>query len=125
MEILGEPDDMEADGKRCMGAMAIVTYMPQSTQNLLKLPPKGGGILPLPIGDNKHVDVAMVWAPRLFASNFGVSARIVESSDDSAVSLWKWVLYGSPGICEWYTLGRSRELIVFWGTTSARGGRLA
>jgi len=44
--ILGDPDDMEVDRKRCMGAMAIVTHAPQSTQNLLKLPPKGGGFAP-------------------------------------------------------------------------------
>ena len=44
--ILGDPDDMEVDGKRRMGAMAIVTHAPQSTQNLLKLPPKGGGFAP-------------------------------------------------------------------------------
>jgi hypothetical protein len=29
-----------------MGAMAIVTHAPQSTQNLLKLPPQGGGFAP-------------------------------------------------------------------------------
>ena len=46
MAILGDPDDMEVDGKRRMGAMAIVTHVPQSTQNLLKLPPKGGGFAP-------------------------------------------------------------------------------
>ncbi len=44
--ILGDLDDMEVDGKRRMGAMAIVTHVPQSTQNLLKLPPKGGGFAP-------------------------------------------------------------------------------
>ena len=44
--ILGDPDNMEVDGKRRMGAMAIVTHVPQSTQNLLKLPPKGGGFAP-------------------------------------------------------------------------------
>jgi len=44
--ILGDPDDMEVDGKRRMGAMAIVTHVPQSTQNLLKLPPQGGGFAP-------------------------------------------------------------------------------
>ena len=46
MAILGDPDDMEVDGKRRMGAMAIVTHAPQSTKNLLKLPPKGGGFAP-------------------------------------------------------------------------------
>ena len=46
MAVLGDPDDMEGDGKRRMGAMAIVTHVPQSTQNLLKLPPKGGGFAP-------------------------------------------------------------------------------
>jgi hypothetical protein len=44
--ILGPPDEMEVDGKRRMGAMAIVTHALQSTQNLLKLPPKGGGFAP-------------------------------------------------------------------------------
>ena len=44
--VLGDPDDMEVDGKRRMGAMAIVTHTPQSTENLLKLPPKGGGFVP-------------------------------------------------------------------------------
>ena len=44
--IFGDPHDMEVDGKRRMGAMAIVTHAPQSTQNLLKLPPKGGGFDP-------------------------------------------------------------------------------
>ena len=44
--VLGNPDDMEMDGKGRMGAMAIVTHVPQSTQNLLKLPPKGGGFAP-------------------------------------------------------------------------------
>src|SRR2546427_3247051 len=39
LAILGDPDNMEVDGKRRMGAMAIVTHVPQSTQNLLKLPP--------------------------------------------------------------------------------------
>ena len=46
MAVLGDPDDMEVDGKRRMGAMAIVTHAPQSTQNLLKLPPKGVGFAP-------------------------------------------------------------------------------
>jgi hypothetical protein len=46
MAVLGDPDDMEVDGKRCMGAMAIITHAPQSTQNLLKLPPKGRGFAP-------------------------------------------------------------------------------
>jgi hypothetical protein len=32
--------------KRCMGAMALVTHVPQSTQNLLQLPPKGRGFDP-------------------------------------------------------------------------------
>src|SRR2546422_8747380 len=40
MAILGDPDDVEMDRKGGMGAMAIVTHAPQSTQNLLKLPPK-------------------------------------------------------------------------------------
>ena len=46
MAVLGNPDDMEVDGKRRMGAMAIVTHALQSTQNWLKLPPKGGGFAP-------------------------------------------------------------------------------
>ena len=46
MAVLGDPDDMEVDGKRRMGAMAIVTHALQSTQNQLKLPPKGGGFAP-------------------------------------------------------------------------------
>jgi hypothetical protein len=29
--ILGDPDAIEVDGKRRMGAMAIVTHVPQST----------------------------------------------------------------------------------------------
>jgi hypothetical protein len=44
--ILGDPDDMEVDGERCMGTMAIVTHAPESSENLLKLPPKGGGFTP-------------------------------------------------------------------------------
>jgi hypothetical protein len=44
--IFGYPDDMEVDGKGRMGARAIVTHALQSTQNLLKLPPKGGGFAP-------------------------------------------------------------------------------
>ena len=46
LAVRGDPDDMQVDGKRRMGAMAIVTHVPQSTQNLLKLPPKGGGFAP-------------------------------------------------------------------------------
>jgi hypothetical protein len=52
MAILGDPADREVDGKGRMGAMAIITHTPQSTKNLLELPPKGG-VLPLPIRDNK------------------------------------------------------------------------
>jgi hypothetical protein len=37
---------MEVEGKRCMGAVAIVTHVPQSAQILLKLPPKGRGFAP-------------------------------------------------------------------------------
>jgi hypothetical protein len=40
MAILGDPDNMKIDGKCRMGALARVTHAPQSTQNLLKLPPK-------------------------------------------------------------------------------------
>jgi len=32
---------------------------------------------------------------------------------------------GSHGICEQSTIGHGREPTVFWGTTGARGGRLA
>ena len=46
MPVLGDPDDMKVDGKCRMGAMAIVTHALQSTQNRLKLPPKGGGFAP-------------------------------------------------------------------------------
>jgi hypothetical protein len=42
--ILGDPDDMEVDRKRLMGAMAIVTHVLWSTQYLLKLPPAGGDL---------------------------------------------------------------------------------
>ena len=41
-----DPDDMEMDRERCMGAMAIVTHARESSENLLKLPPKGGGFAP-------------------------------------------------------------------------------
>jgi hypothetical protein len=44
--VLGDPDDMEVDRKGGMGAMAVVTHAPESTENLLKLPPKGGGFNP-------------------------------------------------------------------------------
>ena len=46
MAILGDPDDVEMDGKCGRGTMAIVTHALQSTQNRLKLPPKGGGFAP-------------------------------------------------------------------------------
>ncbi len=44
--ILGDPDDREMDRQRRVGAMAIVTHAPKSSENLLKLPPKGGGFAP-------------------------------------------------------------------------------
>jgi hypothetical protein len=44
--ILGDPDDMQMDGKGRMGTMAVVTHATESTANLLKLPPKGGGFTP-------------------------------------------------------------------------------
>jgi hypothetical protein len=44
--ILGAPDAMEVDGERCLGTMAIVTHAPESSENLLKLPPQGGGFAP-------------------------------------------------------------------------------
>jgi hypothetical protein len=46
MAVLGNPDDMEVEGKRRMGAMALVPHALQSTQNRLQLPPKGGGFAP-------------------------------------------------------------------------------
>ena len=46
MAILGDPDDVEMDGKGGVGTMAIVTLARESTENLLKLPPKGGGFAP-------------------------------------------------------------------------------
>src|SRR2546425_4084850 len=46
MAVLGDPDNVEMNRKGCMGTMAIVTHAPQSTENLLKLPPKGGGFAP-------------------------------------------------------------------------------
>ena len=52
MAVLGDPDDMEMDRKRCVGAMAVVTHARESSENLLKLPPKGGA-LTLPSGDSK------------------------------------------------------------------------
>ena len=51
--------------------------------------------------------------------------RIVESSDASAVSHIETGPTREPCLCEQYTIGRGRELTVFWGTTGARGGRLA
>jgi hypothetical protein len=38
--ILRDPDNMQMDRERCMGAMAIVTHARESIENLLKLPPK-------------------------------------------------------------------------------------
>ena len=52
--ILGDPDNREMERKRRPGARARVTHVPECTENLLRLPPKGG-VLPLPIGDNKLV----------------------------------------------------------------------
>jgi hypothetical protein len=46
MAILGDPDDVEMDGKGGVGTMAIVTHARESIENLLKLPPKGGGFAP-------------------------------------------------------------------------------
>ena len=46
MAVLSDPDNMEVDGKRRVGAMAIITQVPQSSKNFLKLPPKGGGFAP-------------------------------------------------------------------------------
>ena len=46
LAVLGDPDAMPVDGKGRLGAMAIGTPVPQSTHNLLKLPPKGGGFAP-------------------------------------------------------------------------------
>jgi hypothetical protein len=54
MTILGDPDNMEIDGKRRMGAMAIVTHVPQPTKIgsscRLKV-----GVLSLPIGEKKGI----------------------------------------------------------------------
>jgi hypothetical protein len=50
--ILGDPDNVQMDRKGGMGAMAIVTHTPESTENLLKLPPKGGGFNPPKRGQN-------------------------------------------------------------------------
>ena len=47
MAVLGDPDNMQMNRKGRMGTMARVTHAPQSTENLLKLPPKGGGFAPL------------------------------------------------------------------------------
>ncbi len=44
--ILRDPDDMQMDRERGMGAMALVTQARESIENLLKLPPKGGGFAP-------------------------------------------------------------------------------
>ena len=44
--VLGDLDNMEVDRERRVGAVAIVTHTPQSTENLLKLPPEGGGFNP-------------------------------------------------------------------------------
>src|SRR5919197_344585 len=44
--ILGDPDNMQVHGKDGVGTMTIVTHAPQSTQNLFKLSPKGGGLAP-------------------------------------------------------------------------------
>jgi hypothetical protein len=38
--VLGDPDDMKVDRESRVGAVARVTHTPQSTENLLKLPPK-------------------------------------------------------------------------------------
>jgi hypothetical protein len=46
MAIFGDPDNRQMNRKAGVGAMAIVTHTPQSTQNLLKLPPKGVGFAP-------------------------------------------------------------------------------
>src|SRR5262249_29934481 len=46
MAILGDPDNMQVNRKDGVGPMAIVTHAPQSTKNLLKLPPKGVGFAP-------------------------------------------------------------------------------
>ena len=51
--------------------------------------------------------------------------RIVESGDASAVSHRETGPTREPWHFEQYTIGRGRELTVFWGTTGARGRRLA
>jgi hypothetical protein len=52
--IFGDPHNMQVDRKRRMGAMARVTHVLQSTQNLRKLPPKGGGFAPPNWRQNKR-----------------------------------------------------------------------
>jgi hypothetical protein len=44
--LFGDPDAMEVDRPWRLGAMAGVTHAPESTKNLLKLPPQGGGFAP-------------------------------------------------------------------------------
>jgi hypothetical protein len=46
MAVRGDPDVREVEGTRRRGARARVTHAPQSTQNLRKLPPQGGGFAP-------------------------------------------------------------------------------
>ena len=46
MAILGDPDDVQVDREGRMRATAIVTHASESSENLLKLPPKGGGFAP-------------------------------------------------------------------------------
>src|SRR5262249_40162031 len=44
--ILGDPDDVQVDREGRRRTTAIVTHAPECIENLLKLPPKGGGFAP-------------------------------------------------------------------------------
>ena len=44
--ILGDPDNMQMNAEGRVRPMAIVTHTLESIENLLKLPPKGGGFNP-------------------------------------------------------------------------------
>ena len=44
--VLGDPDDMQVNREGRVRAMAVVTHARESSENLLKLPPQGGGFAP-------------------------------------------------------------------------------
>lgn len=46
VSIIRDPDNMQMDRKNRVGPMSIITHASQLTQNLLKLPPKGGSFNP-------------------------------------------------------------------------------